>query len=74
MGDHDRQAGLRHSLQGRGLVRPDIAVQDLAQLFKMLHVGLMTVWVMEGPPWKATQRLLREQMKVFCEGIDVKTK
>jgi AcrR family transcriptional regulator len=60
------------TLQERGLVRLDISRQDLIQLFKMLHVGLMTVWVMEGPPWKATQHLLREQMKVFCEGIEVK--
>jgi AcrR family transcriptional regulator len=61
-------------LQERGLVRPDIPRQDLIQLFKMLHVGLMTVWVMEGPPWKATEHLLRQQMKIFCEGIEVKTK
>lgn len=57
------------TLQQRGLVREDVSLQDLVQLFKMAHVGLMTTWVMEGPPWRATHRLLQEQMKVFCEGI-----
>ncbi len=60
------------SLQDRGLVREDVDPQDLIQLFKMLHVGLMTVWVMEGPPWRATYRLLREQVRVFCEGIEAR--
>lgn len=59
-------------LQERGLIRQDLARQDLIQLFKMLHVGLMTVWVMEGPPWRATNHLLKEQVRVFCEGIEVK--
>lgn len=58
------------TLQRRGLIRDDVEIQDLIQLFKMLHVGLMTTWVMEGPPWRATHRLLREQMRLFCEGIE----
>lgn len=58
------------TLQRRGLVREDVSLQDLVQLFKIIHVGLMTTWVMEGPPWQATHRLLQEQMKVFCEGIE----
>lgn len=62
------------ALQGRGLIRQDLNRQDLIQLFKMLHVGLMTAWVMEGPPWRATYRLLKEQMRVFCEGIEVRPK
>lgn len=62
------------ALQGRGLIRQDLDRQDLIQLFKMLHVGLMTTWVMEGPPWRATYRLLKEQMRVFCEGIEVRPK
>ena len=61
-------------LQGRGLIRRDLDRQDLIQLFKMLHVGLMTTWVMEGPPWRATYRLLKEQVRVFCEGIEVRQK
>lgn len=62
------------TLQRRGLIREDVAIQDLVQLFKMLHVGLMTTWVMEGPPWRATHRLLREQMRVFCEGVQRREK
>ncbi len=62
------------TLQIRELVRSDIPVNDLIQLFKMLHVGLMTVWVMEGPPWKGTQHLLKQQMKAFCQGIEVKSR
>jgi len=59
-------------LRNRGLIRPDLDIQDLIVLFKMLHVGLMTVWVMEGPPWRGTSRLLKLQMQMFCEGIEGK--
>lgn len=62
------------ALQDRGLIRQDIDRQDLIQLFKMLHVGLMTTWVMEGPPWRATYHLLKEQVRVFCEGIEARQK
>ncbi|MGH9583221.1 MAG: TetR/AcrR family transcriptional regulator, partial [Bryobacteraceae bacterium] len=34
------------TLQDRGLIREDIDRRDLIQFFKMLHVGLMTIWVM----------------------------
>lgn len=62
------------ALQERGLIRGDLDRADLIQLFKMLHVGLMTVWVMEGPPWRGTHHLLKEQMRVFCEGIERRCK
>jgi len=61
-------------LQQRDLIRQDIDTQNLVQLFKMLHVGLMTAWVMEGPPWRATHRLLKEQIRVLCEGIERREK
>ena len=53
----------------RGLIRDDIALADLILIFKTLQVGLTSVWVVEGPPWKRSHQLARQQMKVFCEGI-----
>jgi AcrR family transcriptional regulator len=61
------------ALRDRGLIRQDISSSDAVQLFKMLHVGLMAVWIVEGPPWKGTHRLLRKQVKVFCEGIEARS-
>jgi len=56
-------------LRERGLVRPEIAEADLVQVFKMTQLGLTGAWVLEGPPWKETKRLARQQIRIFCEGI-----
>jgi AcrR family transcriptional regulator len=56
-------------LRDRGLIRGDITLGDLILLFKTLQVGLTSVWVVEGPPWKRSHQLARQQVKIFCEGI-----
>jgi AcrR family transcriptional regulator len=56
-------------LRDRGLIRSDIALGELILLFKTLQIGLTSVWVVEGPPWKGSNQLARQQVKVFCEGI-----
>ena len=56
-------------LLDRGLIRDDIELKQLILIFKTLQVGLTTVWAMEGPPWKASHQLARQQMRIFCEGI-----
>jgi len=37
--------------------------------FKTMHLGLTALWVVEGPPFKQTYRVVRQQMKFFTEGI-----
>ena len=56
-------------LLDRGLIRDDVELKELILIFKTLQVGLMTVWAVEGPPWKASHQLARQQMRIFCEGI-----
>ena len=62
-------AALFDSLQARGIIRRDIKLEDLILSFKTIHLGLTALWAVEGPPFQATERLVEEQMKTFCEGI-----
>jgi AcrR family transcriptional regulator len=57
------------SLQARGIIRGDIKLQDLILSFKTIHLGLTALWAVEGPPFQASERLVEEEMKMFCEGI-----
>lgn len=59
-------------LRERGLVRRDVALPDLVQIFKMIHVGLTATWAMEGPPWRETGRLLKEEIRLFCKGLEAR--
>ena len=61
---------LFRSLRKRGSIRADVKLADLIQIFKMIHLGLTATWVIEGPPWRHTRRLLRQEMKLFCEGLE----
>lgn len=56
-------------LQKRGLVRPDIDIQQLILAFKVVHLGLTGAWVVEGPPWRGTERMVIDQMRLWCEGL-----
>jgi AcrR family transcriptional regulator len=57
------------NLQARGIVRDDLKLPDLVLSFKTVVMGLTALWAIEGPPFQATERLVGEQMKMFCEGI-----
>jgi len=57
------------SLQARRIIRRDLKLQDLILSFKTIHLGLTALWAVEGPPFEATQRLVEEEMRMFCEGI-----
>jgi AcrR family transcriptional regulator len=59
-------------LRDRGLIRDDIPLENLILVFKTLQVGLTSVWVVEGPPWKQSRQHARQQMQIFCEGIERK--
>lgn len=56
-------------LQMRGLLRGDLKVSSLIAVFKTIHLGLTAVWAMEGPPFRGTEQVLRQEMQLFCEGI-----
>jgi TetR/AcrR family transcriptional regulator of autoinduction and epiphytic fitness len=60
---------LFRNLQDRGIMRSDLRLEDLILSFKTMVMGLTALWAVEGPPFHATEHLLGEQMKMFCEGI-----
>jgi AcrR family transcriptional regulator len=60
---------LFRKLQDRGMIRADLSVSDLIMSFKTMHMGLTALWAIEGPPFRATEDVLKAQMKMFCEGI-----
>jgi AcrR family transcriptional regulator len=62
-------AALFDTLQARGIIGSDIKLQDLILSFKTIHLGLTALWAVEGPPFQATERLVEQEMKMFCEGI-----
>jgi AcrR family transcriptional regulator len=57
------------ALQGRGLLRQDIDVEQLILAFKVVPLGLTGAWVVEGPPWRGTERMVDDQMRLWCEGL-----
>jgi AcrR family transcriptional regulator len=63
---------LFEKLQTRGLVRADIDVTTLIGTFKVMQLGLMVLWAIEGPPWTGIAAIVRQQVRVFCSGIEVK--
>lgn len=60
---------LFRSLQQRGLVRTDVSLPELMLIFKTIHMGLTALWAVEGPPFRQTERVMREERRLFCEGL-----
>jgi AcrR family transcriptional regulator len=58
------------SLQRRQLIRADMEVAALIQLFKVVHLGLTALWAMEGAPWTATKKAVKAEIRLFCEGLE----
>ena len=63
---------LFEKLQERGLVRTDVDVATLVGAFKVMQLGLMILWAIEGPPWAGMGEVIRHQVRLFCSGIEVK--
>jgi AcrR family transcriptional regulator len=63
---------LFEKLQKRGLVRTDVEVTALVGTFKVMQLGLMVLWAIEGPPWTGIGDIVRQQVRLFCAGIEVK--
>jgi AcrR family transcriptional regulator len=60
---------LFRSLQDRGAIRDDLNITELIVVFKTMHMGLTALWAIEGPPFRTTERVVRQEMKLFCEGL-----
>jgi AcrR family transcriptional regulator len=63
---------LLRGLQQRGTIRPDINLADLVVVFKTVQLGLTALWAIEGPPFTATEHTLVQEIKLLCEGLEVK--
>ena len=61
-------------LQERGLLRKDVDLPELIVTFKTIHLGLSALWAIEGPPFRQTERTLKIEMKLFCEGLRKQTR
>jgi AcrR family transcriptional regulator len=60
---------LFRNLQHRGAIRTDISLPELILVFKTIHLGLTALWAIEGPPFRASERTLKQEMTLFCEGL-----
>jgi AcrR family transcriptional regulator len=64
---------LFENLRKRGLVRTDVDVATVVGAFKVMQLGLMVLWAIEGPPWTGIGDIVRQQVRLFCSGIDERT-
>jgi AcrR family transcriptional regulator len=64
---------LFRALQQRGLIRRDVSVPDLILIFKTIHLGLTSLWAIEGPPFQFTEKTLKQEIKLFCQGLRTTT-
>lgn len=60
---------LFQNLRQRGALRRDVNILELVQTFKTIHLGLTALWAIEGPPFRQTDRTLKLELKLFCEGL-----
>ena len=56
-------------LQERGALRAGIEMPQLILSFKTMHLGLTSLWAIEGPPFQQTTQVVRQQMQFFTAGI-----
>jgi len=57
-------------LQARRLMRKDVPIAKFIPVFKTIHLGLTALWAIEGPPFRGTDMLLKQEMKLFCQGLE----
>lgn len=58
------------SLRARGQIRDDVETETLIRVFKTLHFGLSSVWVIAGTREKDVEELCAESARIFCKGIE----
>jgi AcrR family transcriptional regulator len=61
---------LFQSLQARGLMHRDVQIAQLIPVFKTILLGLTALWAVEGPPFRGTEMVLKQEIKFFCEGLE----
>jgi AcrR family transcriptional regulator len=59
-------------LKKRGWLRSDVDISELVGVFKTIHLGLTALWAVEGPPFRGTERIASQEMKLFAEGLEKK--
>ncbi|HXN98806.1 MAG TPA: TetR/AcrR family transcriptional regulator [Candidatus Acidoferrales bacterium] len=64
---------LFRGLQERGLMRKDVHPPELVVIFKTIHLGLTALWAVEGPPFQFTEKTLKQEIKLFCQGLRTTT-
>ena len=57
------------SLRERKAIRDDVPVPQLVTVFKTMQLGLTALWAVEGPPFSATKLTMRQEIRLFCEGL-----
>lgn len=60
-------------LRESGRIRADLDIEDLIAVFKTIHLGLTALWAVEGPPFRGTEQVLKQEIKLLCEGMKRKT-
>lgn len=64
---------LFETLQERGVMRRDVDMATLVGAFKVMHLGLTVLWALVGPPWSGFDDVVRQQVRLFCDGVEVKS-
>jgi AcrR family transcriptional regulator len=59
-------------LRRRGVLRSDVDISKLIEVFKVMQLGLTALWAIEGPPWHGTRQVLKEQIRLFCQGVETR--
>jgi AcrR family transcriptional regulator len=65
---------LFQELQNAGKLRKDIDLMQLILVFKTIQLGLTGLWAIEGPPFRGTEMVLEQEIKMFCEGLEARRK
>jgi AcrR family transcriptional regulator len=60
-------------LRQRGAIRTDVSLPELILVFKTIHLGLTALWAVEGPPFRTAERVLKQEITLFCQGLTVTT-
>jgi TetR/AcrR family fatty acid metabolism transcriptional regulator len=60
-------------LQESGRIRNDLDIRDLIVVFKTIQMGLTALWAIEGPPFRGTEKILKQEIRLFCEGLGART-
>ncbi|HLJ47807.1 MAG TPA: TetR/AcrR family transcriptional regulator [Bryobacteraceae bacterium] len=58
------------TLLQRGAIRTDVAIPELVMVFKTIQLGLTALWAVEGPPFKGTESVVKQEMMLFAKGLE----